>query len=91
VAKLLTDDELLEQLLGPDYIDRLSPTAREAFTGWRDGERHLSEKMQKWLRGEAERVGLQTAPSENIFSALSPARQAEQRARAAKVKLPWEK
>lgn len=29
--------------------------------------------------------------SANLFSRLSPARQAEQRARADKVKLPWEK
>lgn len=28
--------------------------------------------------------------TENLFSKLSPERQAEQRARAAKVKLPWE-
>jgi hypothetical protein len=29
--------------------------------------------------------------TENLFSKLSPERQAEQRARAASVKLPWEK
>jgi|WetSurMetagenome_2_1015567.scaffolds.fasta_scaffold366173_2 hypothetical protein len=29
--------------------------------------------------------------AQNLFSKLSPERQAEQRARAAKVKLPWEK
>ena len=31
------------------------------------------------------------SPAQNLFSSLSPARQAEQRARAASVKLPWEK
>lgn len=39
------------------------------------------------LRGRAE---IDDKPA-NAFSALSPQRQAEQRAAAAKVKLPWEK
>lgn len=73
-----------------EHEESLSGAALSAFSEWRAGDFTLSDKQRKWLYGVAERLGVATAPSENLFSQLSPARQAEQRARAAKVRLPWE-
>ena len=43
-----------------------------------------------WHAVDLRKRGAPDEKTENLFSKLSPERQAEQRARAAKVKLPWE-
>lgn len=55
----------------------------------------FSDKQREKIKDIWQAVDLRkrTAPdqkTENLFSKLSPERQAEQRARAAKVKFPWE-
>jgi hypothetical protein len=80
-----------------EQLEEHSKTAFEAFTEWREKKAAnprftLTPKQSAWLYGVAERLGaVGAAPAENIFSRLSPERQAEQRERAARVKLPWEK
>jgi hypothetical protein len=86
----MTDLELAQAIL-EQHGDRITGAATRAFRQWIERETVLTEKQQKWLYGVAERCGLIVAPAENIFSSMSPEKQAEQRARAAKVKLPWEK
>jgi hypothetical protein len=44
-----------------------------------------------WHAIDLRKRGAPDEKTENLFSKLSPERQAEQRARAAKVRLPWEK
>jgi hypothetical protein len=44
-----------------------------------------------WRAIDLRKRGAPDEKTENLFSKLSPERQAEQRARAAKVRLPWEK
>ena len=56
----------------------------------------FSEKQREKIKEiwQAADLRKRTRPeekTENLFSKLSPERQAEQRARAAKVKLPWER
>jgi hypothetical protein len=72
------------------HADSISGAALAAFSEWKLTGTTLSDKQRKWLYGVAERLGIATAPSENIFSSLSPERQVEQRRAAARVKLPWE-
>ena len=88
-SKQLTDRELLDLLCEEPHFSKLGKKAQKAFPEWK--ERTLTGPMRRWLRADADRLGIQVAPSENLFSNLSPERQAEQRARAAKVRLPWEK
>lgn len=89
--KTLTDVKLLELLCQEPTLSKLGEKAQEAFPEWLEQGRDLSPKMRLWIRRAAESLNVQVAPNENLFSALTPARQAEQRARAAKVKLPWER
>jgi hypothetical protein len=86
-------EELLARVLVLDEAQEcLTPEARRAFRQWQDEERtSLSPKQEHWLRGVAERLGIEAAPSENLFSQLSPKRQAEQRKAAERVVLPWER
>lgn len=86
----LSDVRLLELLCSEQYRGRLFVREREAFPKWLEGGRELSQKMRDWIRSAAARFGIQDEPGRNLFSQLSPERQAEQRARAARVKLPWE-
>lgn len=87
----MTDEELLAKMLDdPDLRERVGEHAATAFDSIR-ARGIVSEKQRAWIRGAAERLGIATAPSENLFSKLSPERQREQRERAAKVRLPWEK
>jgi len=44
-----------------------------------------------WKAADLRKRAAPDEKTENLFSKLSPERQAEQRARAAKVRLPWEK
>lgn len=86
--------ELLEQLLGDDELD-LPPKTREAFGQFRAilmMNQSLTVKQKQWVQNVAHQKQLIGDPgASNLFSNLSPARQAEQRARAAKVLLPWER
>ena len=91
-------EDLLDQMLDvTHWHEKLSPEQREAFEEIRDRAQQasvfvLTDKQSKWILGVAERIGLiDCAPAENLFSSLTPKRQAEQRAAAARVKLPWEK
>lgn len=96
MPKTLSDRELLDELVD-NHNKRLGERAREAFTRWQSdglglpGQRRFSPPQLKWLRNVGETLGVQGAPSENIFSALSPERQAEMKANAAKVVFPWER
>lgn len=78
--------------IGVDGERSIPEKTFEAFTRWLDLGRTLSDAQRKWLYGVAERLGVVgAAPSENIFSGMSPEKQARQREAAKKVVLPWEK
>lgn len=92
------EKKLLDQMLDEtEWREKLSDAQLEAFEEIRERASRasvfvLTEKQSKWVFGVAARIGLIGAePGENLFSALTPERQAEQRARAAKIRLPWEK
>jgi Spy/CpxP family protein refolding chaperone len=53
-------------------------------------EKQRAKIKDIWHAADLRRRPQVDEKSANLFSALSPKRQAEQRARAAKVKLPWE-
>lgn len=93
MSNLLTDLQLLERLCEEPYLSKLGQKAAEAFPKWLAEGRTLTPGMRRWLRGVGERMGLQVAPSENLFSQLTPEEQERQRKRAAEFapKLPWEK
>lgn len=87
--------ELLDEIL-ENHQDELDEESVEAFSEWqhnlRSGKRRvLTPKQRQWLMDRAEHFEMTDAAPANLFSSLSPERQAEQRARAAAVKLPWEK
>lgn len=89
--------QLLDQMLDEtEWREKLSDEQRQAFEEIRTRASkravfELTEKQSQWVLGVAARIGLIGAePSENLFSSLTPERQAEQRARAAKIRLPWE-
>lgn len=106
LLEMQKDTKALEQLLDLQELASVPPErGGYHFSDWERGfikalfelEPPMFSQVQRdkiqeiWhaadLRGRAE-------PDEkaaNLFSKLSPERQAEQRARAAKVKLPWEK
>ena len=95
---MIPERKLLDQMLDEtEWRDKLCDTQIEAFENIRERASRasvfmLTEKQSKWVLGVAARIGLiGSEPGENLFSALTPERQAKQRARAAKVKLPWEK
>jgi hypothetical protein len=92
VSKPLGDGRLLEILCSDEYRGRLFVREREAFPKWLEQGRELSQKMRDWIRSAAARFGIQEEPGRNLFSGLTPERQAEQRARAERFapKLPWE-
>lgn len=84
--------KICDELLDERY-EELTEQAQVAFEEWRRrAERTLTEPQRKWLFGVAERLGVVTAaPSENLFSGMSPEKQAAQRKAAERIKLPWEK
>lgn len=91
MGKPLSDAELLELLTAEPYAEQQAPAQVKAFERMASQGYPLTKKQLAWVRGVAERHGLQVAPSENIFSNMDPEKQARQRAAASKVKLPWEK
>jgi hypothetical protein len=89
---LLSDYELLARILEvDDRAGRLCSRERTVFESMRAQDYPLTQPQLDWIRGVGERLGIQTAPARNSFSALTPERQAEHRKRAASVKLPWER
>lgn len=86
----MTDAELLELITSYKYSERLSEAQREAFGEMLDRGDPLSKAQRRWLYGVAERLGIQIAPAENIFSEMPPAKRAEHSALAT-TKLPWER
>ena len=93
MSRPLELQEILELLLSREYRDKLTDEQAIAFEGMLSGGsgRFLTPNQTAWIRGVADRLGIQTSPSENLWSALSPEERRRQRAAAAKVKLPWEK
>lgn len=91
MSRSLNAVELLDVLL-TEHRDRLTDAQLQAFEGMRAGVhgRFLTPNQSNWVFGVAERLGVQVAPSENLFSAMDPEKQARQRAAASRVKLPWE-
>lgn len=84
------DRELLRELLA-QHVDKLDEQTLEAFTEWQDSpERPITRKMSEWLHSVARRLGLEVEEAKNLFSSLSPERQAEMRKKAAGI-LPWER
>jgi hypothetical protein len=75
-----------------EHQERLSENELAAFEDMlSSGFRFSTPRQTQWILATAERLGVWTRPSENIFSKMDPEKQARQRAAAAKVKLPWEK
>lgn len=105
VAGLKKDTEALRYLADLDSIVQVPPERGGFyFSEWeRDFIRDMSrvdpiftpaqrEKLKEiWTKVDASERFESDEKSKNLFSKLSPERQAEQRARAAKVVLPWEK
>lgn len=54
-------------------------------------EAQRAKLKEIWQAADLRKRARPDEQTQNLFSSLSPERQAEQRARAAKVKLPWEK
>ena len=89
MSKPYTDAELLERLL-TEHRDKLTDNQLEAFEGMQDQGYPVTVKQAAWFRGVAERLGIQVAPSENLFSNMDPDKRARQLEAAKKVRLPWE-
>jgi hypothetical protein len=70
--------------------EELTTNAREAFRSWLERGTVLSPKQREWLMSVAVRFGIVDEPAKNVFSAMPPEKQREQRARAERIKLPWE-
>ena len=88
----IADIDLLDVVLADE---RLEEEDREVFQSMleslTEGRRtSLSPKQRAWVVAMRERFGLGAEPSENLFSALSEKKKSEEKARAAKVLLPWE-
>lgn len=81
---------LLETMLS-EHQEQLSVRERETFEDMLGQRWAFSPRQAQWIHSAAERLGLETAPSANLFSNMDPEKQERQRAAAAKVKLPWEK
>jgi hypothetical protein len=88
----VNDRELLARILELDELEegRLGGKERAAFESMREQVRELSSKQVDWIRGVAERLGIQAAPARNVFSEMAPDKRAEQLRQAARVKLPHE-
>ncbi len=74
-----------------EHQDQLSGRETYAFEDMIANRWTLTPRQTQWIHAVAERLGIETAPSANLFSQMDPEKQARQRAAAAKVKLPWEK
>lgn len=86
----MTDTQILEIVTSARYAPKLSESQREAFTDMLERGDPLSRQQRRWLYSIAESLGIEVAPAENAFSALSAAKQVEQRD-LVRTKLPWER
>ena len=84
-----TDEELLSRMLDEKYADALSDREREVFASMRAGST-LSAPQRNWVRSVAERLGIQVAPSRNVFSAMPEAKKKEN-LKHVRTQLPWER
>jgi hypothetical protein len=85
----MTVQQLLAVMLSQQWVDILTDQQREAFEGMR-GRTQLSPRQEKWVRGVADRLGIEVAPSENVFSEMAPEQQREHKRRAEKIVFPWQ-
>lgn len=88
----LTDIELLNTVLALELSDNES----RAFESMQDdllkGNRaFLSRSQRRWAESRLESRDDFVPEPKNIFSGMSPERQAEEKERAAAVVLPWER
>jgi len=66
-------------------------SAREQFDGAPVFSQAQRDKIKEiWQAADLRKRAGPDEKAQNLFSKLSPERQAEQRARAARIKLPWE-
>lgn len=84
VSRPITDAELLVQLTTV-HRERLTDSQREAFDGMEEQGYPLTNAQLAWIHGVAERLGVQVAPSENLFSNMDPEKQARQREAAKRI------
>jgi len=106
ILELRNDTAALKQLEDLVVLANVSPERGGThFSGWErrfiasmdDISPPVFSQAQRdkiaeiWHLADLRKRGAPDEKPANLFSNLSPERQAEQRARAAKVKLPWER
>jgi hypothetical protein len=75
-----------------DWEKQFIKSVREQFDLALFFSQKQREKIKEvWHSADLRKRGAPDERTENLFSKLSPARQAEQRERARRVRLPWEK
>lgn len=94
----MTEGEMLHEMLSEAYSHRLSTKEEKAFKEmlmrlYDKPDKPLSEKQREWIHNVAERLRIRgIGPrAKNLFSSLPEHEQKEHLARAAAVKLPWER
>lgn len=104
ILEIQKDTKAFKQLLDLEELASVPPErGGYHFSDWERGFiKNLREQQPVFSQAQRDKLHEiwcaadlreRAAPDEkaqNLFSALSPERQAEQRARAAKVRLPWE-
>lgn len=86
----LSDHELLDRVLS--FEEKLTSRQLAAFEEMREGGRQLSDKQRLWIvQVLAIHDDTRPAQTANVFSSMSLEKQQEQRKKAARVQLPWEK
>lgn len=103
--QLRKDTKALKQLDDLEELASVPPElGGYHFSDWergfikslREQEPVFSQKQREklndiWCAADLRERAAPDEKAQNLFSGLSPERQAEQRARAAKVRLPWER
>jgi hypothetical protein len=91
--KQLTDEELLDAIVAAkEKLEALSSKEAAAFEDMNErvaSGAPLSKKQRAWIQGVAERLGIQVAPAQNLFSEMEPDKRQENLAYV-RTKLPWE-
>lgn len=86
----MKDKALLDRVLALE--EKLTGRQLAAFEEMRESGHHLSDKQRLWIEQVlAIHDETYASPPVNTFSSLSPEKQKEQRKKAAKVQLPWER
>lgn len=88
----VSDIDVLDEILADGRLDEDERAAFQSMLESLTEGRHLclSHKQRAWVLAVKSRFELGAEPSENLFSAMSEQKKAEERERAAKVLLPWE-